>query len=356
MLALDQLEISRIIVHHIPGSVNKETATPSCSNELLALPPAGLDMFSKRLAKSLGHSSKGIRVDIQNTDAHGFFQRAAQMMLATETVEDFIATSKVFAQLLCDAQGIKALVESKLLVMSGVTGEFQRPFVAVVKADMQDALAELPADGGATISYLENIFLTEAQRLFKIGFLQQNVARPRINDGLRNIEDYTIHLFDHLLTSTETRNAAHYFYAGFLGTDVAASDRRLTQDFYEKTLRFFESRNYDADELIEKGETLRSELRSNDATISTSDFAQKYLEPAEADDYEQYMRNQAFPAHAIVKDTEYVKNKIKRRRKLVFSSKVIITTPSDGEDLVMVEEAKDDTTIVTISGKLTKSE
>ncbi|TGV05430.1 nucleoid-associated protein NdpA [Alcaligenaceae bacterium 429] len=356
MLSLDGLEIRRIVVHHIPKAINRETATAVCSDALVDLPSAGLDMFSRRIAGALGSRSKGIKVDIKKTEVGSFFQRSAGIM-STASDAEFIDLSKELAQALCDAQGIKGLAESKLLVMSGVTGEFQRPFLVVVKADMQDALAEVPVeDGPAIISYLDNIFLTDSQRLFKIGFIQQVVARPRLDNGVRDKDDYAIHLFDHLLTATESRSAAHYFYADFLGTDVAASDRRLTQDFYEKTLRFFESRQYEADELIEKGEALRSELRNNEGTISVPDFAGRNLAPDEADAYEAYMRSQSFPDHAITKDVEYIKSKIKRRRKYVFSSNVMITTPSDGGNLVSIEATEDGSTTVVISGTLTKSE
>lgn len=357
MLALESLDIARIVVHHIPKAVGRVRAAAACSDNLVELPRAGLDMFSRRIAGALGSRSKGIRVDIKQTGADSFFQLAAQAMSPTMSDERFILHSKAFAEELCKAQGIKGLNESKLLVMSGVAGEFRRPFLAVVKADMQDALAELPNEDGASIvNYLDNIFLADSHRLFKIGFLQQNVANPRLERGLRHPDDFSMHLFDHLLTATETRSAAHYFYADFLGTDVAASDRRLTQDFYEKTLRFLESRQYDAEVLIEKSEALRTELRTNDATISVADFARRNLDPADGDEYAEYMKLQSFPEHAITKDIEYIRSKIRRRRKFVFSSKVMITAPADGEDLVEVSATEDGKTIVSIAGTLTKSE
>ncbi|QFY79782.1 nucleoid-associated protein NdpA [Alcaligenes faecalis] len=357
MLELNGLEIRKAIVHHIPKAVDRVTATAACSDELVDLPPAGFDMFSRRIAKALGSKSKGIKVDIERDQQGSFFQSAAQAMEAGVSEENFIQTSKEIAQNLCNAQGIKGLVESKLLVMSGVTGEFQRPFLVVVKADMQDALAEVPKESGSvSIDYLDNIFLTDSQRLYKIGFLQQIVATPRVIDGLRNIDQYTMHLFDHLLTAVETRNAAHYFYSDFLGADIAASDKRLTQDFYEKTMRFLQSRGYDADTLIDKSESLRSELRSNDSTISTADFAVRHLDSNEADDYEEYMRSQSFPEHAITKDVGYIKSKIQRRRKFVFSSQVMITTPSDGGNLISIEPSQDGSTTVIVTGTLSKSE
>lgn len=357
MLELNGLEIRRVIVHHIPKAVNRVTAQAVPSSEFIELPQAGLDMFSRRIAKALGSKSKGIKVDILRCQEGSFFQTAARIMSSHFPDGDFIQASQIIAQDLCDAQGIKGLEESKLLVMSGVTGEFQRPCLIVVKADMQDALAEIPQkDGEAVIDYLDNIFLTDSQRLYKIGFLQQLVATPTVNDNLREVDQYTMHLFDHLLTSTETRNAAHYFYSDFLGADIAASDKRLTQDFYEKTLRFLQSRGYEAEQLIDKSEALRTELRSNDATISIADFSGRHLDADESDAYQDYMEAQGFPDYAITKDIEYIKSKVRRRRKFVFSSDVMITTPAQGGNLIQVEPSQDGKTVVVIEGTLSKSE
>ncbi len=126
MLDLNQLEIKRIVVHHIPKSVNKTTAAAVCSDELVQLPLAGLDMFSRRIAGALGNRSKGIRVDIRNSEHESFFQYAAGIMAPSVPDSDFLGVSKWLAQRLCDSQGIKGLAESKLLVMSGVTGESNR--------------------------------------------------------------------------------------------------------------------------------------------------------------------------------------------------------------------------------------
>lgn len=115
---------------------------------------------------------------------------------------------------------------SKMIVLAGTVTNLLRPFSAVVKADMQDALGEKTENGKTVIDYLEHIFLTESQRLFKIGFVQQTAAKAPTKDSLYDPQYFSVHLFDHIMTSTESRKAAFYFYGDFLGADVSATDNR----------------------------------------------------------------------------------------------------------------------------------
>lgn len=311
-------------------------------------------MFNRRIASALGHKSHGIKVDFQEHGAGSFFQDAVQSMHLDEP--GFIQHSASHAHRLCGAQGIRPYPQCKLIVMSGKTGKFQRPFMAVVKADMQDALAERSQNGRITIDYLNNVFLTESQRLFKIGFVQQMNAQPKLVDGLHCKDDYAVHLFDHLLTGTESRTPAYYFYGTFLGTDIAASDKRLTQDFFTKTNEFLDSKGFSAVKRIELGESLRSELRSNTQTISVKDFGDKYLDKADQADYTAFMARSAFPAHAITKNTEYIASRLKRRQKFAFTSGVLITTPPDRISLVTVSDPVNGKTTVVVDGTVERQE
>ncbi|MCU6618539.1 nucleoid-associated protein [Achromobacter mucicolens] len=354
MLDLEFLNIERLVVHHVPAAKDKQVAQPRIAAEKVQLAGGGIDMFNRRIATALGHKSHGIKVDFQEHGAGSFFQDAVNGMYAGEP--EFIAHSASFAHRLCSAQGVRPYPACKLIVMSGKTGKFQRPFMAVVKADMQDALAERQADGRTTVDYLNNVFLTDSQRLYKIGFVQQMNAQPKPDGNLHNKDDYAVHLFDHLLTGTETRTAAHYFYGTFLGANIAASDKRLTQDFFTKTKQFLDSRGFSPVKRIELGESLRSELRSNTQTISVKDFADKYLDKGDQAEYAAFMARSAFPTHAITKDTEYILSKLKRRQKLAFTTGVMITTPADKITLVNVCDPVDGKTTVVIDGIVERQE
>ena len=68
------------------------------------------------------------------------------------------------------------------------------------------------------------------------------------------------------------------------------------------------------------------------------------------------MDKKDFPNHAITKDTEYVKARLKRRQKIVFTSGVMVTTPANKVDLVKVTENIDGSSTVQIQGTLQKNE
>lgn len=352
MLNLSFLEIKRIVMHHInsKGAGNGYVG-PLCSDNIIEASTQTLDIFSKRVSKSLGHRSHGIQLSFHNTGPGSFFQKSVDLMDGCDDL--FLKTSKDVAESLSQAQRSKSLAASKLIVISGVTSEDQVPFAAVIKADMQDALTEKIEGTKTTLTVLTEIFLSENQRLYKIGFVQKNS-----NLGCKDFpEHYSVHLFDHLMTGTESRSAAIYFYSDFLGADVEKSDRRRTQDFYEKTIEFINSQPIQRDEKNDLVDALRAELRSNEATFSVVGFSEKHFPDAMKIDYIDFMDGLKFPTHTITKDTEYIKNKLKRRQKMIFSTGVRLTTPPDQmRQLVNVETTVDGFTTIKIKGEVESQE
>jgi hypothetical protein len=355
MLELKYLQINRLVIHHIHSrDAERNFVKPNCANALLKLPQAALDMFTKRIAQALGNRSHGIKVDVQNSAAGSFFQQTAGAMRSADA--DFLTVSQQLANDLAQAQLARDLPDSKLIVVSGVVEQAQRPFLAVIKAETQDGLAERKQGAGTQIDYLTNIFLTETQRLYKIGYVQQAVGQLTGGGGFLP-KEFAVHLFDHVMTGTETRGAAIYFYNGFMGTDISASDKRLTQNFYENTLAFIDSRPLDPSDRLDLLEALRSELRSNKQTLSVGDFADDHFAPADRGPYAEHMERANFPAHAVSKNTEFIASKLKRRQRVVFSSGVMITTPPDRlKELVKVAVSVDGLTTVTISGTVQTQE
>lgn len=356
MLELEFLTIDRLAIHHInPRGPGRVAVAPGLSAALVQLPDEAKDMFNRRIAQALGHSSHGIQMDFRKVDAGSFFQKAADAMRCADA--DFLAASQGFAVELTNAQLIRDFSSSKLIVVSGRAGNLQRPYVAVVKAEMQDGLGETQQNNQTIIQHLKKIFFTESQRLYKIGFVQQNVGAPTQVNGLYDPGQFVVHLFDHVMNGTETRGAALYFYNVFMGADIAASSKRLTRDFFEKTKSFFDSQDLAPEQRIDLQEALRSELKSQEQTISVAEFGRKHLPPPLLNEYTEFMTRSKFPAHAIAKDTEYINNRLKRRQKATFSSGVQITAPADKfKELVSIEQGDEGVTIVKIQGTVESTE
>ena len=355
MFDISHLVISRVSVHHIPShGPNKTVAVPTSGQSLVVLTNAAKDMVVQRLTKVLGKNSNGIQVGITNGTPQSFFQIAAGMISATDAA--FLTASSNIATSLATAQNNVPLAPCKLIVIEGQVTAQSFPFIAVIKAELQEALAETLKGSKTTLDHLKDIFMTESQRLYKVGFLQRNVINPTVTAGIYLVNQHSVYLFDHLMTGTETRSAAFYFYNDFLGCNISSSAKSLTRDFFEQTQIFLNTAGFTPHIRIDLQEALRSELRSNKQTLSVADFGVINMDATTRATYKTFMGKKGFPSHAVSKDTEYVKSRLRRRQRVVFSSGVMITTPADKMNLIEVNANSDGSSTVKIQGTVEKSE
>lgn len=351
----DGVMIEYVIVHRIhPKSLSKELIAPTTSNKLVRLPQAALDTLQKRIQHALGNKSHGIEMSIATTDADSFFQISSGMVHATEN--DFVDASKALALSLSKAQLNTNAPGGMLAVIRGRVGEQALPFIAVIKAEPQDGFRADVNNGQVNVEYISDILLTDTQRLYKIGFLVEVTSELAGKDE-RSVGAFRAFLFDHLMTATETRSAAAYFYSGFLGMSIQASSKKLTQDFFEFTRTFIDTAPISQDSKLDLHEALRTELKSQDATISVAAFATKHMPNIIRSEYSSFMTAKGFPENAVSKDTGYIQTKLKRRRKYVFTNGVwLVTPPGEAKDMIEIDTANDGETIVRIKGGLERQQ
>lgn len=347
--------IERVIVHRVhPKSPTKELTKPTTSSQLVKLPQAALDTLQQRIQHALGHKSHGIEMSIANTSAGSFFQVAAGMIHSAE--QDFIKASQDLALSLSEAQLNTNAPGGMLAVVGGRVGEGDLPFLAAIKAEPQDGFRANEHDGQVDVEYISDILLTEAQRLYKIGFLVEVASKLAGPEGYL-AGGFRAFLFDQYMTATETKSAAAYFYNGFLGMSIQASAKKLTQDFFEFTRSFIDTAPLSAEDKLDLHEALRVELKSTDATISVASFATKHMPEEIRAEYSGFMVTKGFPENAISKDTGYIQAKLKRRRKYVFTNGVWVSTPpGESKDLIEIDASNDGETIVKIKGGLERQQ
>ena len=356
MLKIDHMTIKRVVVHTIPSrGADKSAVPPSGGNTLVHLADDVINMVAGRIALSLGHQSRGIQADFTDLQPGSMFQRACAMMDGSDV--DFLRLANESALHLTKVQRTKAFPPSKLIAMSGNVTASSRPFLAFIKADTDAALTEEKKGGRTVLEIMDNLFMTDSQSLYKIGFITRTAAGLGKKDGQYVKDQHSIHIFDHLMTGSESRKAAFYFYSEFLGSDVSTSDRRLTQDFYEKTLKFIQDQGFSPAQRIDLIESLRAELRSNKQSVSVVDFAKEHLSPTDGPKYVTYMDKSKFPSRAITKDTVYVKSKLRKRQQITFSTGVQISTPADQvKDLIKITGNDDGTSTVVVKGVVASNE
>lgn len=106
-----------------------------------------------------------------------------------------------------------------LIVLSGKVGSQPKPYLAVIKAETDRGFNVVEEKGVVSLKLIKKMLLSQTQKLYKIGMLVEiNYQHPLEN--LYDQGNYRYFLFDHLLTSTETRSAAAYFYDSFLGMNI----------------------------------------------------------------------------------------------------------------------------------------
>lgn len=352
------LMIDKVIIHKIfAKNPENPDLEPDTSEELLNLDISSLDALQIRITKALGSKSHGIEVSIEETDDNSYFQTAVSMLTSIDN--DFVQNSKALSKKLYLAQaGTRGAKDCIMTIIQGTVGNQLFPFIATIKAELSDGFYHKKTeDNKNQMEYLSELILTAAQKLYKIGLLVKINLDP--NADHVHPSDYRAFLFDHLMTKTETRNAAEYFYKNFLGMNIQASSKKLTQDFYDYTCEFINAQDIEPEEKYELLDSLRVELKSNDATISVAGFAEKYLPPEVKGYYEQHMKKKGFPQNSVSKDNEYIRNKLRNRRNLKFTNGVNINFPSDKSisELFSVDNQPElGTTIVTIKAKVSRQD
>lgn len=346
------LTIQRIIVHRVyPRTADRQLVAPKISSKLIRLERNAVDALQQRITKALGNKSHGIEMSIQESGAGSFFQIGASMLHADEAA--FIAASKSLADNLNSAQFNTTAPGGMLAIIAGRVGDAALPFLAAIKAEPQDGFKANEQDDQVDMEYVAELLLTDTQRLYKIGLLTECFSKASGIDGYHPA-NYRAFLFDHLMTATETRPAAAYFYHAFLGMSIQASSKILTKNFFEFTRNFIETAPVAQDAKLDLHEALRSELRSQQATISVAEFGVKHLPDPLRKEYESFMESKGFPQNSVNKDIDYIQAKLRRRRKFIFSNDVWISTPPEKADEFLQIDGTDESglTLVRIKGAL----
>ena len=341
--------IERMIAHRIfPKDTNRNRTPPSLSTSEILLNTEIKSTLSSRLTSALSHRSHGMQMSIAKIDTGSFFDIGSSML--HDDLPDFIEKSAQLARLLTDAQFNTNAPGGVLLVIQGRVSSQSNRFLCVIKAEPQDGFQTKDINGSIGIEYLKELLLTANQKFYKVGFLVENTSAKGCDPS-----NFSAFLYDHLMTQTESRPAAGYFYHTFLGMEMAESAKKQTRDFYNLTKQYIDTSDLSDDEKLDAHEALRTTLKSNTATLQVSDFSTNYLPSNKQNDYELFMLNSDFPSHAINKDVAFIKDLLRKRRVYHFSNDVKISTPAnkDTKEYFSLDSSNNDGyTVITVKGSL----
>lgn len=323
----EALSIDRMIAHTIFARTKEGVLVPpQLSEELITLDVDSKDLLQVRITDALGSNSHGIEINAEKIDSPSFMQKSAEALRSEDAA--FIALSRTIADDLAEAQTNPKWPGGVLIVLTGKVGRNQHPFLAVIKAETDKGFNIVEVNGSVSLTLIKKMLLSQTQRLYKIGVTVE-ISYVAPAGGLYQPDNYRYFLFDHLLTSTETKAAAAYFYNAFLGMNILGSSKYQTRKFYEETKGYINSLALDQAERVSLLEALRSDLRSNKGTMSVPAFAEEHMPPENKENYIKAMTDKGLPDTAMVKDLGYIKAKLRRPRRVDFSTGIKIQVPAD---------------------------
>jgi len=332
-VSFENLRVERLIVHRLGISSHQNQTAPSYSSELTVLDTDGAVTFQKRLTTALGTDSQCIEMSVKDESAGSTFQKTAALLDSDNA--QFVSISVELAEKLTSEQRTANIKPGLAVIMTGTVGPRDEHRVAIIlKAETDSGFV---TEGGkhVILKFIDNLFLTPQQRLYKVGAFKEISTQVTGTDGLRKKGDFNVFVFDHLLSGS-TQEAALYFFRGFLGCDTAPSAKRQTRDFYTLTRDFIDKLDLSTEKRIDHGNDLTAYLRTVKASVQVREFADQYFDPIIKAQYCTHMQAKKFPMTAVVKDTTLIVSKLRTRR-IKFSSTVRITGPSDTfRDLVKV--------------------
>ena len=354
--SFEGLCIDKVIAHRIfPRSASKTIIPPKLSKQVISLPNEAIDALQLRITEALAARSHGIEMSILQGVADSFLNHAASTFEDEGKDKVFISVSQRLAQKLSEAQFDSGAPGGILIIVSGLIGDEQRPYFAVIKAETQTGFSTQENEQQLNMQYLSELLLTPSQRFYKVGFLVSLEDCTKDENGNYPPSSFKAFLFDHLMTSTDTSKAAAYFYNKFLGMDISLSSKKITQDFYEVTRDFINSSQLTQENKLDLHEALRSELRSNKTTLNINSFADEHFPEEIKSDYKKLVVSKKLPENSFIKDNDYILSKLKRRSRLIFSNDIWMSVPPENfnELIEILPCEEDNTTIIKINGKLT---
>jgi hypothetical protein len=348
------IQISRAIAHEVVRATQLTERPPILSDELVALDTPSKKLVGKRLVDTVASGSHCVDVSVDDETIGSPFDKATKMLDSSDI--DFVRLSQELASSLSAAQTAGSIKSGSAIFAQGscfIDAEPRR-FWAIIKADSDQALFKSVEGDSVVLTYASDMLLGESQRLLKIAFFIDEVGSngsepPPVP---RSAADIGIKVFDHLMQTSGSSDAAAYFYSTFLKCTIATDASRLTRLFYETTKSFIDELNVDPQEKVDLRGDLIAYLRGNRTILEPRTFAKDVLPAAQQDLFIARCHSQAIDT-AFSKDLTLLKGKL-RRQSVKFSSNVTLFASPDvfKEAIRIMGESPDGWTDLRILGSV----
>lgn len=331
----------RVIVHEVVRASQIAERPPVLSDDLVVLDGKSKTFVGRRLIDTVASGSHCVDVTVDDGSTGSPFDRATSMLDADD--DGFVANSKYLATLLSTVQTAGAIKSGSAMFIEGsclADGRNCR-FLAIIKADSDQALLKRVSGEIITLTYVNDMVLGDSQRLIKIAFFIEESGPDGESTRERSPEDFSVKVFDHLMQSSGNGDAAAYFYSSFLKCKLSNNAARQTKQFFEVVHSFIDEMAVSPAERVSYQGDLISYFRQNRETIEPRTFAREVLPQAHQGAFVRKCRDEGI-GQAFSKELDLVKGRL-RRQSLKFSSNVTLYAPSEVfRDAVIITGISDD--------------
>lgn len=353
-MLFENLKVNRVVVHEVfQRNEDKSIRPPVFADDLENLSAEALGAFRLRMTDALSGQSQSLEMRIARHGAGSFLELAESLVGSSDA--DFLAGSKAVANKLAEAQIARRIPGGMLIVFDGSVGAKAQPFVGVIKAETQAGFRRSKDGAKAVVEFLQNIFLTPATRLYKIGLMLFEDTTKAKPDGRRAF------VFDSNISVSNREAAAAYFYEGFLGCALPSDGPYETARFFDLTREFVRKSDLDPEKKRDVMDSLYVFVRDEqDPTFTAEQFGSRYLPDDMQDPFADFLNAKKFTPNAVVRDTTQMGNRLRRRR-LKFGGDIELSaSPEALKNKVQIEAiaaddggAADAWTRITIRERLT---
>lgn len=304
----ENLKVSRVAVHEVfRRNDDRSIQPPVYANGLELLSADAMGAFRLRMTDALSGQTQSLEMRIVKSGPGSFLETTEKLVGSDDAT--FLIGSREIATKLAESQMARRIPGGMVIVFDGTFGTASIPFVGVIKAEIQQGFRRSIAGTSAVIEFLNNIFLTPATRLYKIGILAfDDMSKPK-PEGRRAF------IFDSNISASNREAAATYFYEGFLGCALPSDGPYETMKFFDLTKEFIRGSNLDPEKKRDMVDSLYVFVRDDqDPTFTADQFGSRFLPPDLRDHYADFMNVKKFTPNAVVRDTSQMGNRLRRRR------------------------------------------
>ncbi|TCV82686.1 nucleoid-associated protein [Sulfurirhabdus autotrophica] len=335
--------VDRIIIHQVyRRDPDGNKIVPTQSHEFTNFEQSAMQEFKSRVKDAIGEGSKAVQMEIVNQETNDL-PTLVDQLIDKDNV-GFAVSSYDIAKKLTEAQQTKSIPGGIVVIFSGTQGSHSKRFLGIIKAEVHSGYEKEinPKTNEISLKFVEELLLTPGTRLYKTAGFFEKFDHNGISENLN--DKWIVMVSDYQISKAEGKAAAHYFYSDFLGCGYPETSARTTKQFYESTRLFISEMNATEERKSSLLNALTTYLKvETSSTISSSDFAEKYLDDIDLQDtFTAYMKSTGLPDNAFTKDIEHIEKQL-QFRKVNFRSNVKITAPSDVfKDLVIIESIDGD--------------